>query len=94
MVQPPGGKGKYSALHLRLSTVRLGGIDYHDGGQEAIAAAGDRSNEVRRSRRIAKHLTQRANDYAYHSIAHSRLRPDGIQELVFGHQAVPMGHQV
>ena len=81
----PCGRLASQLLPPRFSAVRLGGLDHRDGGQEAVAAAGDRGDEVGRARRIAEHLAQRTNDHAYHSIAHGRLRPDGIQELVFGH---------
>jgi hypothetical protein len=56
--------------------------------------AGDRGNEAGRLRRVVQRLAQRTNGDTYHGIAHSGLGPDGVEQFVFGHQAVRVRHQV
>jgi hypothetical protein len=68
----------------------------HRGHQrdEAIPPPRHRGNEAGRLCRIAQHLAQRTNDDAQHRICDRRLGPEGVQEFVFGDQAVRVGHEV
>ena len=53
-----------------------------------------RGNEAGRLRRITQDPAELANGDAHHRIADCGLRPDGVQQGVFRHQPVRMGHQV
>ena len=88
-----GRKGESGRESRRGSSGRCGGRQGHR-GEEAIAPPGHSGNEARRLPGIVQRLAQRANGHAHNRIAHGSLRPDSIQQLVFGHQTVRVRHQV
>ena len=71
-----------------------GGVGHRHRRQEAVTAARHGGNVPRRLCRIAQHLAHRANGDAHHGISDGRLRPDGIQQFGFRHEAAGVGHQV
>jgi hypothetical protein len=88
------GCDRREVLVRRASTACLGRLDHSDWRHEAIAAARDRGNETWRLCRVVQHLAQRTDSHAYHAITHSGLGPDSVEQLVFGHQAIRVRHQV
>ena len=53
-----------------------------------------RGNPLRRFRCLPQRLTQFVHAGLQHTIAHCRLRPDGVEEGLFGHQLAGMRHQI
>lgn len=44
-------------------------------------------------RRITQHLAQRAHGHRDHRLTHRRLRPDRLEQRVFGHELARLRHQ-
>jgi hypothetical protein len=66
----------------------------HDGRHKAIAPPGHGDNKLGRLHRVTQGSAQLANGDTNHGIAHGGLGSDGVQEFVFGDQAVWVRHQV
>ena len=60
---------------------------------EPIPPPMHRLDEPRGLRRLPQHLAQLANAAGEHGVTHHRLRPDGLQQGLFGDQLTRLRHQ-
>lgn len=87
------GRRRRGKGHGRSSRRRGGGDQGHR-GYEAIPAPGHGAQEAARRPSIVQGLAQGTNGHAHHGIRDGCLGPDGVEEFLFGHQTLGVGHQI
>jgi hypothetical protein len=74
--------------------MRFGELEGGHRGNEAVATAMRRGNKLRCPRRVTQRLANLGDAHLQHRITDGRTRPDGGEQLLFGHEPTGMSHQM